>query len=149
MTQKGREAKVEGSKEKGSPPRLSPGVRQLEGGNRLNGMASPDRAGALLLPWRQSPRAPSSPPTGSQLLRPQTSPYCPPVARDSLAPGFTESILETNTGLAFCYRLGKLETKEGLASSSTRNSERAKVELRACVPYITPRVLQGGLVDGN
>lgn len=83
-------------REKGGPrdggcgqERSRPGsLWRLEGGNRLKGLPAPDRAWAPLLPWRQSPQHPATPPCKvSTRLRPQTVSYCPPVARDTMTLG--------------------------------------------------------------
>lgn len=55
-----RGTEAEGCTEEGSPLRLSLGIRQLEGGNRLNGVASPDSLGSSVAMVTVT-RTPSSP----------------------------------------------------------------------------------------
>lgn len=76
------------------------------------------------------------PPLGvPTLLKPQTGPYCPPVARDTTAPGFIYSILETNSDWPFVIQMGETE-----AQRQRRNWPD---------PYTTSGFLQGDLTGGN
>lgn len=145
-----RGAEAEGCTEEGSPPRLSLGIRQLESGNRLNGVVSPDSLGSSVA-MTTITRAPSSP-TSVEFLPPYPSdgsilPSCGQrhydtwVHRQPWRPAL--ALWDTD------WRNRGPETKEGLARSPTVNPEKAKVELRVRVWSIKSGFLQGGLASGN
>lgn len=96
------------------PAGLSPGVRWLEGGNRLNVMASSDSLGASLATEtvRVAGASQLSPTcAGFALLGSQMGPHCPPVARDTVALGFTGSVLG-DQHWPFVIQIGETEAQQ-------------------------------------